>query len=168
MKIILRELAIQDLEHLSTLANNIKIWNNVRDSMPHPYTMQEANFFIELLQKEDPKTTFAITCNGLFCGMIGLHQQNDVYRKSAELGYWIGEPYWGKGVASEAVRQITDFGFTELDLERIFAGVFEYNLGSMRVLEKNNFKHEGIARKAVFKNDQFYDEHKFSKLKSEV
>jgi len=84
------------------------------------------------------------------------------------LGYWLGEPYWNKGIATTAVNIITDFAFGELAFKRIYAGVFEYNLASMKVLEKNGFVKEGICRKAVLKNDKFWDEHLYAKLKQEL
>ena len=93
--------------------------------------------------------------------------QKDVYQKSAEIGYWIGEPFWGKGIATKAVELITKYGFDELNLNRIYTGVFEYNIVSMKVLEKNGFQKEGIFKNAVLKNDKVYDEHRFYKLSRE-
>jgi len=135
--------------------------------MPHPYARKDAEFFINLTKKEDPQVTFGIIVGDEFCGVIGLILQGDVYRKSAEMGYWVGEPFWGRGIATEAVKKILAYGFEKLHLERIFASTFEYNGASMRVLEKNGFVKEGIARRSVLKNGQFYDEHKFGKLKGE-
>ena len=99
--------------------------------------------------------------------MIGLIVQKDVYRKSAEIGYWIGEPFWGMGIATKAVEPITEYGFMELELNRIYTGVFEYNTASMKVLEKNGFEKEGIFKDAIFKNSKVYDEHRFFKLKND-
>jgi len=92
--------------------------------------------------------------------------QQDVYRKSVEIGYWLGEPFWGMGIATKAVGLIASHAFEDLGLMRIFAGVFEYNIGSMKVLERNGFQKEGIAKKAVFKSDKFWDEHRYYKLKT--
>jgi RimJ/RimL family protein N-acetyltransferase len=97
--------------------------------------------------------------------MIGLHPQKDVYRLSAELGYWIGEPFWGNGIATKAVELILKYGFETLNLNRIYAGVFEHNIASMRVLEKCDFVKEGIAKQAVIKNNKVIDEHKFAIIK---
>ena len=116
-------------------------------------------------QNEKKQKNFAIECDGKFCGVIGLILQKDVYRKSTELGYWVGEPYWGRGIATKAVARIVQYGFDELNLFRVFAGAFEYNVGSMKVLERNGFEKEGIAKKAVLKNEKFWDEHRYSKLK---
>ena len=95
---------------------------------------------------------------------IGLTIQKDVYKKSAEIGYWIGEPFWGNGIATKAVELITEYGFNKLALNRVYAGVFEYNITSMKVLEKNGYKKEGIFKNAILKNDKVYDEHRFFKL----
>ena len=167
MNIKLKPLHEDDALVIAKLANNRKIWNNIRDAMPHPYKKEDADFFIGSKINEDPCLTFGILANENICGMIGLEVQKDIYRKSAELGYWIGEPYWGKGIASEAVRLIVKYGFEEVGIERIFAAAFEYNIGSMRVLEKNGFVKEGILRKAVYKNDAYLDEYRFAKLKSD-
>ncbi len=160
----LRRLNVSDISKLAKLANNKNIWNNLRDAMPFPYNENDAKSFIKLTEQENPKQTFGIEYNEKFCGVIGLIVQNDVYRKSAEIGYWIGEPYWGKGIATKAVELITNYGFNTLNLKRIYAGVFEYNLASMKVLEKNGFENEGIFKKAVLKNNLFFDEHRYSKL----
>ena len=160
----LRELKPSDKERMALLANNKKIWDNVRDAFGHPYTEKNAEAFIGHQAKSETEKVFAIDCNNELCGLIGLILQNDVYRKSAELGYWIGEPFWGKGIATEAVKSIVRYAFENLKLKRIYAGTFEYNLGSMKTLEKNGFQKEGIARMAVFKNGKFWDEHRYALL----
>ena len=160
----IRPLNLSDKSELANLANNKKIWDNLRDYIPYPYNENDANNFIKLTEQESPKQNFGIEYNGKLCGVIGLIVQKDVYRKSAEIGYWIGEPYWGKGIATKAVELITDYGFNTLDLKRIYTGVFEYNIASMKVLEKNGFEKEGILKKAVLKNEIFFDEHRYYKL----
>lgn len=167
MDIKLRPLREDDAPEIAKLLNNIKIWNNIRDGIPHPYSKADADSFIGLKKDEDPCLTFVILDNEATCGLIGLEIQKDVYRQSAELGYWIGEPYWGRGIATEAVRLILKYGFDEVGIERIFASTFDYNVGSMKVLKKNGFVKEGISRKAIYKNEAFFDEHRFSKLKSD-
>jgi len=109
--------------------------------------------------------TFAIEFDGHLCGVIGLIAQKDVYRKTAKIGYWIGEPYWNKGIATVAAKLITEYGFDQLDYVRIQTGVFEYNIGSMKVLEKNGYKNDGVFEKAILKNGRFWNEHRFSKIK---
>lgn len=163
-KITLRPPRITDKAQIARLVNNRKIWNNVRDMLPHPYTEDDAEAFIQKTLNEGPQNTFAILYDGQLCGMTGVHPQEDVYRFSAELGYWIGEPYWGKGIATQAVALISKYGFQELGLVRLYAGVFSYNTASMRVLEKNGFVKEAVLQKAVFKNEQIWDEHRYAKV----
>jgi RimJ/RimL family protein N-acetyltransferase len=161
-KITLRAFTDDDKEELARLANNKKIWDNLRDLMPHPYTIDNAIFFINLTKQENPQMTFAIVYAGELCGVIGLVGQQDVYRKTAEIGYWIGEPFWNKGIATGAVKLITDYGLNQLDLVRIHTGVFEYNITSMNVLERCGYKKEGVFEKAITKNGQLLNEHRFS------
>jgi len=163
-KIILRRLDDSDRSALAQLANNKKIWDNLRDVMPYPYTEDDALFFIHLAKQEEPSLTFAIEYNGELCGVIGLVPQQDVYKKTAEIGYWIGEPFWNKGIATKAVNLLTNYGFDKLGLVRIHTGVFDYNIGSMKVLEKCGYKKDGVFEKAIIKNGNIYDEHRFSKI----
>jgi len=167
MAIQIRKLTINDREALASMANNRKIWNLVRDKMPHPYSLEDADRFIAMKKDQLEDFVFAIDCDSRFSGMIGLHPQGDVYKRSMELGYWIGEDYWGRGIASEAVRQILEFGFSLEGINRIFAGVLENNSASKRVLEKNAFVFEGIARKSAWKNEELLDEWKYSILKED-
>ena len=163
--IILRRLTKNDRPALAILANNKKIWDNVRDVLPYPYTENDAGDFIKMTMLEEIPMTFAIGYEGQFCGVIGLGGQTDVYKKTAEIGYWIGEPFWNKGIATTAVKLITSYGLESLDFVRIHTGVFEYNIGSMRVLEKNGYSKDGIFKKSIFKNDQIWDEHRYSIIK---
>jgi [ribosomal protein S5]-alanine N-acetyltransferase len=163
--IILRPLYGSDANILAQLANNKKIWDNTRDYLPFPYGIDDAISFIKLTQKETPQTTFAIEYDGQFCGVIGLVGQSDVYKKTAEIGYWLGEPYWNKGIATVSVKLITDYGFNQLGFIRIHTGVFEYNIGSMNVLTKNGYSKDGVFKKSILKNGQIFDEHRFSKTK---
>ncbi len=163
-KVKLRKLNIADKTILAKLLNNKNIWDNLRNRIPYPYEEKDAEMFIRLIEKDKFQRIFAIEFSKKFCGVIGLMLMQDVYEKSAELGYWIGEPFWGKGIATESVRLITDYGFNKLNLLRIYAGVFEYNIASMKVLEKNGFLKEGVFKKAVFKNGEICDEHRYYKL----
>jgi len=153
-----------DQSELARLANNKKIWDNLRDYFPHPYTEQDAANFIERTQKEQPQVTFGIRYGGALCGGIGLVPGTDIYRKGAELGYWVGEPFWGKGIASAAVALITDYAFTQLGFVRVHAGVLAHNPASMRILEKNGYVLEGIFKNAAFKNEVLEDELRFARL----
>ncbi len=163
--IILRPFTENDAPALAQLANNKKVWDNVRDRLPHPYGLDDAFDFIRLTQKEHPRVTFAIAYEGQLCGVTGLVPQSDVYKKTAEIGYWLGEPYWNKGIATRAVKLLTDYGFNQLEFVRIYAGIFEYNTASMKVLTKNRYSEDGIFKNAIFKNGKIFDEHRFSKLK---
>lgn len=163
----LRPLRYADRDQLATLANNKKIWNNVRDMFPHPYTLAEAEKFLDKVKQQEPLITFAIEYDFQFCGVIGMIPQQDVYRKSAEIGYWIGEPFWGKGIVTRALALATQYAFDTCHLERIFANIFQGNEASKKVLEKCGFQFEGISRKAVFKNNMLIDELRYGKLKGE-
>ncbi len=161
-QIKLRPLQKSDAQALAKVANNKKIADNLRDMFPHPYNLDNANWFIDFVKSQPETPRFAIEYQDKFAGMIGLHPQPDIYRKNVEIGYWLGEPFWGKGIATEAVKLIVDYGFKNLDINRIWAGVFAYNDGSKRVLEKNGFEMEAVLKKAVYKNEKYWDEHRLA------
>jgi len=160
----LRGFTKADSRRLTELANNENISRNLRDGFPHPYTLQHADEFIQKCMTQDPVTLFAIEYKGEYVGNIGLVKGNDVYRKSAEVGYFIGEAYWNKGIATVALILITEYGFKNFDIVRIHTGVFEHNAASQRVLEKCGFIKEGIFKKAVFKQGRFWNEVRFAKI----
>lgn len=162
--LILRPFADSDSQQLARLCNNKKIWDNVRDFIPFPYTEQHAEEFINFCKNENPKVTFAIERKGELTGCIGLVRQSDVYRLGAELGYWIGEPFWNQGIATEAVRLITQYGFEKLRLLRICSGVFDFNTGSKKVLEKAGFKMEGVFEQSIVKNGVICNEYRYAKI----
>jgi len=164
VKVKIRPLESSDKSDLAKLANNKKVWDNLRDYIPYPYNENDADIFINSTKKESPQQNFGIEYKDEICGVIGLIIQKDVYRRSAEIGYWTGEPYWRKGIASKAVELIIKYGFDELNLNRIFTGVFDYNTASMRVLEKNGFEKEGIFKNAIIKNGNVYDEHRYGRM----
>jgi RimJ/RimL family protein N-acetyltransferase len=143
-------------------ANNRKVWINLRESFPHPYTETDAEAWIRQAREQKPETQFAIASSLEAIGGIGLHLQQDVYRRSAEVGYWLGEPFWGKGIATKALRALTEYAFTQFDLARLFATVFEWNPASARVLEKAGYRCEGCLRKAVTKDGKTIDEFLYS------
>jgi RimJ/RimL family protein N-acetyltransferase len=120
--------------------------------------MEHALSWIELSQRVHPVTNFAIVVDGAAVGGIGLILKDDIYSRSAEIGYWLGEELWGRGIVSEAVRALTDWAFLNFDLCRIYAGVFEWNPASMRVLEKAGYQLEARLRKRVTKDGQTIDE----------
>lgn len=155
----------EDLDDLVFHANNINIWNNLRNYFPHPYTEEHGKLWLDQVADSTPLINLAIDVDGEAVGGIGLILNGDVYIKSAEIGYWVGENYWGKGIASEAVRQMTEYTFYYFDIIRLYAEVFENNKASMRVLEKNGYYLEGVRRKAVFKNETLMDDYIWVKLR---
>ena len=165
--IVLRPLRLSDAKRLAELANNEKISCNLRDGFPHPYTLADAENFLEKFTNQDPVTFFGIDYDGEYVGNISLVPGQDVYRKSAEIGYFIGEPYWNKGIVTTAVNLITEYGFNHLDIIRIHTGVFEYNEASMHVLEKCGFVKEGVFKKSVFKQGKLWDEVRYAKINPE-
>ena len=160
----LREFTMEDKHRMAQIANNEKISINLRDAFPHPYTVDDAERFIEMCLNLTPPQVFAIEYNGEYAGNIGLHKLTDVYRKSAEIGYFLGEDYWNKGIMTRAVNLICEYGFKNMDIVRIHTGVFDYNTASQRVLEKCGFVKEGVFKKAVYKNEQICDEIRYAKL----
>ena len=167
MKVSLRKLKQYDANRLVQLGDNKKIWLNMRDSFPNPYTFESATAFIKYIFEDKSNAIFGIEYNNELVGVTGLHAQEDINRFSMELGYWIGEPYWGKGIATKTVALIINYGFKNLDINRIFAGTIEGNLASTKVLEKNGFTLEGISRKSAFKTNEFKDEYHFAILKAD-
>lgn len=161
-KVLLRNLTKRDIDRMAEMANNSRISRMLRDGFPHPFTKKNAIEFLERIAANDPQTSFAIEWNDLYVGNIGLHPKDDIYRASAELGYFISEEFWGRGIASAAIGQMVTYGFNKLNLVRIEAGVFHVNPASMKVLEKNGFIKEGIAVKAALKNGQLMDEHRYA------
>ncbi len=162
--IVLRPYTLEDAEALTSIANNRKISINLRDAFPYPYSNEDAKNFITMCLEKEVQTVFAIIYKGQLAGSISLHPLEDVYRRTAEIGYFIGEAFWGKGIATKSVEMLTKFGFESLHLARIFAGIFESNKASMRVLEKNGFVLECIKRKAVLKDNKILDEYLYAKL----
>lgn len=152
-----------DEQSLAENANNYKIWENLKDVFPHPYTLADAHGWVNFVAA-DP-CNFAIEVEGKAVGGIGILFKDDIYRKNAEIGYWLGEKYWGQGIISEAVKQITDYAFGNFDIKRLYAGVFEYNIASMKVLEKAGYQKEAVLRQSLIKEGRFYDEHIFSKIR---
>jgi RimJ/RimL family protein N-acetyltransferase len=130
----------------------------MRDSFPHPYTRDDAEVWIALVEEEKPQTQFAIETHGEAAGGIGLMLKSDVERRSAEVGYWLGEAVWGKGIATAAVRGLTDYGFAAFGLTRIFAVPFANNPASTRVLEKAGYIREGVMRRSAIKEGIILDQ----------
>ena len=166
-ELVLRSFQDSDKAALSLLCNNLNIWNNVRDALPHPYTEKDAEEFIEFACSKDPQEIFAITHKEVLVGCIGIHPQTDVYRFSAEVGYWIGEPYWGQGFATRALNLIIDYGFDQLNMTKLYAGCFGFNEVSQKVLLKAGFKKEAVHQMAVYKNEAYHDEIRYALFKND-
>jgi RimJ/RimL family protein N-acetyltransferase len=139
-------------------ANNRKIWLNLRDAFPYPYTWDDARAWLQFATAENPEMNFAIASPQEAIGGIGFQLQKDVHRRSAVIGYWLGEPYWGKGIATRAVQALTEYLFANFDLARIFAKVFGWNPASARVLEKAGYTCEGRFRTSVTKDGKTIDQ----------
>jgi len=167
MEFILRQWDKNDAESVLKHANNKKIADNLRNSFPYPYTLEDAKSYVSFCAEnnEERQCTRAIVIDGEAVGSIGVFLKDDVYCKSAELGYWLAEPFWGKSVMSSAIRQICAFTFDNYDVVRIFAEPYTYNIGSCKALEHAGFQLEGVLKKSVYKNGEFFDSCIYALLK---
>ena len=167
MPVELRALEISMKSDLARLANDPEIFVNVRDFFPHPYSELNAEEFISRSSMNPAPLEYAILTDGAFAGVCGFTPGTDIHRLTAEVGYWIGKPFRGKGVASVALRQLCDVAFSR-GFVRLYAGVFETNQPSMRVLEKSGFTLESIRKKGVIKQGKILDEHLFVLLRPDT
>lgn len=164
---VLRTWKKGDEESLVENANNKKIWLNLAHTFPHPYKMQDAKKWIKFTNKRlNKKTIFAIIINESAAGCIAFELGKGVYSRSATIGYWLGEKYWGKGIVTEALKLVTDYAFKNFDITRIEAKVFEWNPASARVLEKAGYSREAILKKKVFKDNKLIDEAVYVRFKN--
>jgi RimJ/RimL family protein N-acetyltransferase len=154
----IRTIADGDAPALVKYANNRNVSRSLKDRFPYPYTMTDAVAWIRHVRTQVVETNFVIVSPDEAIGGIGLELQGDVHRRSAEIGFWLGEPHWGKGIASRAVHAFTEYAFAHLGLVRIFAGVFETNPASARVLEKAGYSCEGPLRRSVTKDGMTLDQ----------
>jgi RimJ/RimL family protein N-acetyltransferase len=154
-----------DKAALVKYANNRKVWLNMRDAFPHPYTESSADSFLELVSKQNPTTFFAIATSEEAIGGIGVSVNQDVHRFTAELGYWLAEPFWGKGVMTEAVSKFSQYAFDSFHLMRIYAEPYANNLPSCKVLEKAGFTLEGRLRCSAIKDGQILDQFLYSQIR---
>jgi [ribosomal protein S5]-alanine N-acetyltransferase len=155
-----------DEPSLARHADNERLWRNVRDQFPHPYTLADATAWVAGASGARPETQFAIEVDGEAAGGIGLFLQEDVARYSAELGYWLGEAYWGRGIMTGVVRGFTEHAFRTFDLCRIYAIVFEWNPASRRVLEKAGYELEGRMHRAAVKQGQVLDQFLYATVRA--
>lgn len=169
MDFTLRPWEEQDIAAVAKYADNAAIARWLRDVFPHPYTLADAEFYVrDCMEKEgQSQLCRAIVCGGEAVGSIGVFQGADVYRRSAELGYWLAEPYWGLGIMTRAVRLLAAEAFDALDIVRLYAEPFAENTGSRRVLEKAGFALEGVLRRSVYKAGRLGDSCLYSLLKED-
>ena len=157
--VVLRVWRNSDREALAALANDRRISINLRDGFPYPYGVVDADRFIALAQGMATQTYFAIDASGQLAGGIGYTLHTDVERIAAEVGYWIGVPFWGRGIATEAVRLVTALAFSRHpDLLRLYALPFATNPASARVLEKAGYRREAVMRQSAIKEGVVQDQ----------
>ena len=153
----LRPWRAEDAASIARHADNRNVSRNLRDVFPSPYTLADAQAWLAAQVGRAPLTDFAIEVDGEAVGSIGLRVRGDVYRRTAEIGYWLAETHWGRGIMSDAVGAVTRYGIDTLALVRIDAHVFAPNVASARVLERNGYVLEGRLRHAVEKDGEVLD-----------
>lgn len=163
-----REFRSDDVAGLVQHANNENVARNLEDRFPHPYTRKDAEAWLAHVAELDPPTQFAIATDKEVIGGIGFRIHEDVYRCTAELGYWLGEDYWGRGICTRAVRAFSPWIFESFPIERIESRVFETNPASGRVLEKAGFTYEGRLRRSVLKINMLMNQVVYAILRHEV
>ncbi|WP_186423237.1 GNAT family N-acetyltransferase [Lacrimispora celerecrescens] len=169
MECKIREWQIEDSENLALVINNKKIQDNLRDGLPYPYSVEDAKEYITSMLSADKDETyaFAITVDDKAIGSIGVFRCNNIHFRSAEMGYYIAESYWGKGIGTSAVKQTCRYIFEHTDIIRIFAEPFAYNTASCHILEKAGFQCEGILRKNAIKNGVILDMKMYALIKED-
>jgi RimJ/RimL family protein N-acetyltransferase len=157
-----------DEDDLVRHANNRKVWIGLRDRFPHPYTNADAESFLARVQLQNPQTIWAVTVEEHVVGGIGLVLGSDVERISAEIGYWLGEEFWGRGIATAAVRGLTRHAMAHFELNRIFAVPFASSTTSIRVLQKAGYRHEGTLIASAMKDGKILDQEMYAITRSEL
>lgn len=165
----LRAWKTEDAESLAQAANNPGIARNLRNVFPNPYTLDNAIWYINdsIANEGKKQISYAIEIEGRAVGSVGIFVKDDVYEKSAELGYWLAEDFWRKGVMTKAVQMICKEAFASFDIVRIFAEPFADNAGSRGVLEKAGFTYEGTMRNGIYKNGEIHSYCMYSILREE-
>jgi [ribosomal protein S5]-alanine N-acetyltransferase len=166
--ISLREYSQTDLERLVTLANNQSVSRYLVSTFPYPYTRADAEWWIASGSKQNGAITRVIENDGLFVGSVGITPQSGWRDHVAEIGYWVAEEHWGKGIATMALRQMTDYGFSQRNLRKLSAPVLAPNVASMKVLEKCGYQREGILKNEVQKGGTYFDTHHFARHRPEI
>jgi ribosomal-protein-alanine N-acetyltransferase len=167
--LLLRPLRPTDARSLAHHANDRAVWRTLRDAFPHPYSVDDAHTFIEdVASGEEGALVLGLEVEGEVVGVCGAYPQDDVYRRSAEVGYWVGRAFQGRGLATRALGALTACAFEELDVVRLQAGVFAGNSSSARVLEKCGYLREGVLRESVEKEGVLLDSWLYAKLRREL
>lgn len=161
---IIRDWRHSDAPALARHANNPRVWANLRDRFPSPYTLDEAEAWVRHCTRVTPATDFAIAVEGEAIGGIGVVLQHDVERTGAETGFWLGEAWWGRGIMTAAVSAFAPWALEHYRLTRLYAHVFEFNTASARVLEKAGFILEGRLRKAAVKQGRVIDQFLYARV----
>jgi [ribosomal protein S5]-alanine N-acetyltransferase len=162
-----RPFTAADAAGIAAVANDRRIWLQLRDLFPHPYRLSDAETYIGRVAAVDPPLSMAIVVDATAVGGVGLQPMTDVNRRSAEIGYWLGVAYWGRGIATEAVALVTEWAFGAHGLLRIFAQPFAANLASQRVLEKAGYQLEGTMRRSAVKDGETRDQCLYARLAPE-
>jgi len=162
---VVRSWRVEDAPSLAIYANNREIWLNLRDQFPHPYGLADAEAYLRLVSERPNETSFAIEVAGQAVGGVSLRPGHDVERCSAEIGYWLGEPFWGRGIMTSAVRAVTEYAFDQLGLTRVFAVPFARNPASSRVLDKAGYEREGLMRRSAVKDGVILDQYLYAKVR---
>ena len=163
--ITLRDYLNSDISALVSLANNQNVSRYMTTDFPFPYTIEDARWWISEGSKQG--TTKVIEYNSQFIGSVGVHPKLAEKKRTAIIGYWLGEPYWGQGFAPEALKKLTSHVFASTDIIRLEASIYSPNKNSMKVAEKAGYHCEAVLKKAIYKNNEFYDEHIYSKLSNQ-
>jgi [ribosomal protein S5]-alanine N-acetyltransferase len=166
--VVLRTWSIRDAERLAVIANNKNIADNLRDGFPHPYSLSDAqNWLNSIIPINVPPRFFAIIFENKLTGSIGIVTKEDIYRKNVEIGYFLSQEFWGKGIVTKAVRAATAYAFSRFDIVRVYAEPYADNHGSRRVLEKAGFKCEAVFKNYVIKNGIIKDSCIYSVLRED-
>lgn len=166
--ITLRPWSICDAAQLALIANNKKIADNLRDGFPFPYSLNDATNWLNIILPENyPPRFFAVTVNNKVAGSIGIVTKTDIYRKNFEVGYFFSEEYWGKGIATKAIKAVVSYAFRNFDIVRIYAEPFFDNSASRKALEKAGFTLEAVLKRSVIKNEIIKDSCIYSVLRED-
>ncbi|HEX8946070.1 MAG TPA: GNAT family protein [Gemmatimonadaceae bacterium] len=159
---VVRSYRLDDAASLAKHGNNRRIWENLRDRFPHPFTDAHAVDYITRVVADPDATSFAIDVGGEAVGGISLHAGTDIERIGAEIGYWLGEEFWGRGIMTAAIGLVTDYAFAKRGLVRVFAVPFTTNIGSIRALEKVGYQREAIMRRSAIKDGTVRDQYLYA------